>query len=102
FALGGLIALFERIVGYYAVHLGLNPYDQPQVEEGKKSAASIIEIKKKLSALLSTSRFASWDADELKGEFDPEEYGILYYLLLQMKAKGLINAEDSELDKLLG
>ena len=101
FTLGGLIALFERIVGYYAVHLGLNPYDQPQVEEGKKSAASIIELRKKLNAMLASSRFAVWNTDDLKGEFAPEEYGTLYYILLQMKAKGLINAEISELDKLL-
>ena len=101
FSLGGLIALFERIVGFYAVYVGLNPYDQPQVEEGKKSASNIIAIKKRLNAMLSSSRFGRLDVGDLKKEFAPAEYGVLYYILLQMKEKGWINVELEELDELL-
>jgi glucose-6-phosphate isomerase len=101
FSLGGLIALFERIVGFYAVRAGLNPYDQPQVEEGKKSAANIIEIRKRLNAMLSGGRFTVLDIDDLKGAFAPEEYSVLYYQLLHMREKGWIKAEQKEIDRLL-
>ena len=33
---GGLIALFERAVGLYASLIGINAYNQPGVEAGKK------------------------------------------------------------------
>ncbi len=105
FSLGGLIALFERVVGYYAACVGINPYDQPQVEEGKKSADTIIQLKKKLNSLL-----ADWVSDEgkkslclaaLRRSFLPGEYNTLYYLLHQMKEAGQISIEQTELDKLL-
>jgi glucose-6-phosphate isomerase len=37
-SLGALIALHERAVGAYAVMLGINAYDQPGVEAGKRCA----------------------------------------------------------------
>ncbi|MCL2121689.1 MAG: glucose-6-phosphate isomerase [Clostridiales bacterium] len=101
FSLGALIALFERIVGCYAVYAGLNPYDQPQVEEGKKSAGNIIQIRRKLNALLAEYRFKPFDTEELKKHFDPADYAILYYQLLHLREKGWINADLEELDKLL-
>jgi len=101
FSLGGLIALFERIVGYYAVYLGINPYDQPQVEEGKKSAGEIIRIRKKLNAILAQTGAGSPDIDAIRKSFAPEERAIIYYLLLQIKERGGIRAELSELDKIL-
>ena len=101
FTLGGLIALFERTVGFYAARIGLNPYDQPQVEEGKKSAAGIIETKKKLNAMLAASGFRTIDIETMKGHFAPEEYGMVYYQLLHAREKGILHVELSELDKLL-
>ena len=41
--LGGLIALYERAVGYAATLMGVNAYDQPGVEAGKKAAAEALE-----------------------------------------------------------
>ncbi|MDR1193614.1 MAG: glucose-6-phosphate isomerase [Peptococcaceae bacterium] len=52
YALGGLIALFERIVGFYAAALGINPYHQPGVEAGKKSAGEILRLKREVSQWL--------------------------------------------------
>jgi glucose-6-phosphate isomerase len=37
-SLGMLIALYERVVGLYASLVGINAYDQPGVEAGKKAA----------------------------------------------------------------
>ncbi|HEX7900870.1 MAG TPA: glucose-6-phosphate isomerase [Planctomycetota bacterium] len=48
--MGALIALFERAVGYYASLIGVNAYHQPGVEAGKKAAAKILELQKKLLA----------------------------------------------------
>jgi glucose-6-phosphate isomerase len=44
---GGIIALFERAVGYYAAMIGINAYNQPGVEAGKKAAKEILAAKKK-------------------------------------------------------
>lgn len=42
--LGGLIALYERAVGFYATWLGINAYHQPGVEAGKKAAGDMLEL----------------------------------------------------------
>ena len=42
--LAALIALFERAVGIYAFIIGINAYNQPGVESGKKLAEDIIEL----------------------------------------------------------
>jgi len=46
--LGGLIALYERAVGYAATLMEINAYDQPGVEAGKQGAADALAV---LSAL---------------------------------------------------
>ena len=43
FNLGALIALFERVVGFYAHYFGINAYDQPGVEAGKKAASKWLQ-----------------------------------------------------------
>jgi glucose-6-phosphate isomerase len=51
--LGGLIALFERTVGLYASLIHINAYHQPGVEAGKKAAAAVLELQRRISSLLS-------------------------------------------------
>jgi len=46
--LGALIALFERAVGLYAELIDVNAYDQPGVEAGKKAAADVLELQKRI------------------------------------------------------
>lgn len=46
--LGQLIALYERVVGLYASLVGINAYDQPGVEAGKKAASGVIALQQKL------------------------------------------------------
>jgi glucose-6-phosphate isomerase len=101
FSFGGLIALFERIVGYIAVYAGINPYDQPQVEEGKRSAKAIIEVRKKLNGLIAASGGGVLDVEDLKKEFAAEEYHVLYYLLLSSAEKGKVKTDIKKLDQLL-
>jgi glucose-6-phosphate isomerase len=50
--LGALIALFERAVGLYAELIDVNAYHQPGVEAGKKAAAAVLDLQKKLVAAL--------------------------------------------------
>ncbi|HEY1660937.1 MAG TPA: glucose-6-phosphate isomerase [Verrucomicrobiae bacterium] len=45
---GMLIALFERVIGFYASLVGINAYHQPGVESGKKAAGQVIEIQRKI------------------------------------------------------
>src|SRR5205807_738364 len=47
-AVGVLIALYERAVGYYATLVGINAYHQPGVEAGKKAAAAVLELQAKV------------------------------------------------------
>ncbi len=44
YTLGGLIALFERAVGFYAHMQGINAYDQPGVEAGKRAAGDYLKL----------------------------------------------------------
>ncbi len=52
FAVGGLIALYERAVGLYAELVGINAYHQPGVEAGKRAAAAVLELQRKVLAEL--------------------------------------------------
>jgi glucose-6-phosphate isomerase len=48
YAVGVLIALFERAVGLYASMININAYHQPGVEAGKKAAAVVLGIQLKV------------------------------------------------------
>lgn len=45
---GALIALYDRAVGFYGFLVNINAYHQPGVEAGKKAAADILELQKKV------------------------------------------------------
>jgi len=45
---GALIALYERAVGFYASLVNINAYHQPGVEAGKKAAASVIDLQRRI------------------------------------------------------
>jgi glucose-6-phosphate isomerase len=47
-SLGMLIALYERAVGLYASLIGINPYHQPGVEAGKKAAAGVLDLQRRV------------------------------------------------------
>jgi glucose-6-phosphate isomerase len=56
---GGLIALYERAVGLYAGLIHVNAYHQPGVEAGKKAAASVLALQKKVMQALKQAGSAS-------------------------------------------
>jgi len=51
-AVGALIALYERAVGLYGFLVNINAYHQPGVEAGKKAAAAILELQKRVVQVL--------------------------------------------------
>jgi glucose-6-phosphate isomerase len=52
---GALIALFERAVGLYASLVNINAYNQPGVEAGKKAANTILDLQRKIMAVLKSA-----------------------------------------------
>lgn len=86
--IGMLIALYERAVGLYAELVNINAYHQPGVEAGKKAAAVVLELQRKvLSAIRSkpTPRRAETIAAEI-GE--PDQVETVYHLLRRLGANG--------------
>jgi glucose-6-phosphate isomerase len=55
---GALIALYERAVGFYGSLVNVNAYHQPGVEAGKKAAAAILELQKRVVDVLQTEKTA--------------------------------------------
>jgi glucose-6-phosphate isomerase len=55
-ALGALIALFERVVGFFALRAGINAYHQPGVEAGKAAAARLLRHQRDLLGVLREAR----------------------------------------------
>jgi glucose-6-phosphate isomerase len=49
---GALIALYERAVGLYGFLVNVNAYHQPGVEAGKKAAAVILDLQKRVVKVL--------------------------------------------------
>jgi glucose-6-phosphate isomerase len=73
-SVGMLIALYERVVGFYASLVGINAYHQPGVEAGKKAAGGVIALKLKLSAALKEAQGEPLTAEALAQKVggDPE------------------------------
>ncbi|KAF8024785.1 hypothetical protein BT93_F1843 [Corymbia citriodora subsp. variegata] len=51
-SVGALIALYERAVGIYASLVNINAYHQPGVEAGKKAAAEVLALQKRVLSVL--------------------------------------------------
>lgn len=65
YTVGSLIALYERAVGLYANLVGINAYDQPGVEAGKKAAASTLKLQEEIIAFLKKNPKMAYTAEEL-------------------------------------
>jgi glucose-6-phosphate isomerase len=82
---GALIALFERAVGLYASLVGINAYHQPGVEAGKKAAAGLLGLQKRLLAALSSTGRTAEELAAAVGEPDAEA---CWLLLQHLEANG--------------
>ncbi|MBN9664091.1 MAG: glucose-6-phosphate isomerase [Acidobacteria bacterium] len=84
---GALIALFERAVGFYASLVNINAYHQPGVEAGKKAAAAVLDLQKKiLAALTPTAKSVETVAAEAGTESVETVFLILEHLAANRRA----------------
>ncbi|MGV7468108.1 hypothetical protein PJI21_29440, partial [Mycobacterium kansasii] len=51
-SVGAMVALYERAVGLYASLVNINAYHQPGVEAGKKAAAEVLALQKRVLSVL--------------------------------------------------
>ncbi len=58
-AIGAMIAIYERAVGFYASFVNINAYHQPGVEAGKKAAQAVITLQAKVIEGLKKSKEAA-------------------------------------------
>ncbi|MFP4260152.1 MAG: glucose-6-phosphate isomerase [Opitutales bacterium] len=81
-AVGQLIALFERAVGFYASLVHINAYHQPGVEAGKKAAAGVLDLETKIIQLLREGQGEALDAPTIAQKLGLEsETEIIFKLL---------------------
>ena len=86
-SLGMLIALYERAVGLYASLVGINAYHQPGVEAGKKAAAVVLELQRKVLAVLAERGAAGATCEELAAAAGaPDEVETVFHLLERLSA----------------
>jgi glucose-6-phosphate isomerase len=86
---GGLIALFERAVGFYATLVNINAYHQPGVEAGKKAAAAVLALQGTVVASLSETPQTAEQLAATIGHSDQAEtvYLVLEHLAANGRAK---------------
>jgi len=88
-ALGALIALFERTVGFYASLVAINAYHQPGVEAGKKASNTVLDLQLKALAILRANGTKSMTAEEIALAANaPEHAETVFRVLLHAAANG--------------
>ena len=82
-----LIALYERAVGLYAGLVGVNAYHQPGVEAGKKAAAAVLELQRKVLRALAERGPAGATCEELAVAAGvPDEAETVFHVLERLSA----------------
>jgi len=81
---GALIALYERAVGIYASLIHVNAYHQPGVEAGKRAAASVLALQKKVVAALKQGEGTAEQIAAAAGS--PEEAETVAHILEHLAA----------------
>jgi glucose-6-phosphate isomerase len=85
-AVGVLIALFERAVGFYATLIGINAYHQPGVEAGKKAAATVLKLQADVVRALDSEAQTAAQISVKVGKADACES--IYLILEHLAANG--------------
>ncbi|ACB76298.1 glucose-6-phosphate isomerase [Opitutus terrae] len=81
--LGMLIALYERVTGFYATLIGINAYHQPGVEAGKKAAGGVIALKRKITAALQAAPGTFVTVEELATQLGADVSAELVFKILE-------------------
>jgi glucose-6-phosphate isomerase len=86
-SLGMLIALYERAVGLYASLVGINAYHQPGVEAGKKAAAAVLDLQRRVVGALAGRGGAGATCEELATAVGaPDEIETVFHVLEHLAA----------------
>jgi glucose-6-phosphate isomerase len=86
-SVGGLIALYERAVGFYASLVNINAYHQPGVEAGKKAAERALKLQSQAMAELDRRRGQEATAEEIAAAIgEPEKVESVYRILVHLAA----------------
>jgi glucose-6-phosphate isomerase len=86
-SLGMLIALYERAVGLYASLIGINPYHQPGVEAGKKAAAGVLDLQRRvLTALVGRGPGGATCEDVAEAAGAADEVETVFHILERLAA----------------
>jgi glucose-6-phosphate isomerase len=90
--LGVLIALYERAVGLYASLIGVNAYHQPGVEAGKKAAAAVLGLQRRILAHLQSpeARGPQTVASVAAALGEEENKELIFQLLEALAANGRV------------
>ncbi len=85
--MGALIALFERAVGLYAELINVNAYDQPGVEAGKKAAAAVLDLQRRILTHLRTRIGEPQTVEAAAAAVgEPAEAETIYHILAHIAA----------------
>jgi len=85
-SVGALIALYERTVGFYASLVGINAYHQPGVEAGKKAAADVLALQRKVLADLRAHPGSLRTAEAIAASAGVEDVETVFRLLEHLAA----------------
>ncbi len=83
---GALIALYERAVGLYGFLINVNAYHQPGVEAGKKAAAAVLDLQRKICQIIEQEKtpLSLVELAKKAGELDQIE--VIYKILRHLHA----------------
>ena len=95
---GALIALYDRAVGFYGFLVNVNAYHQPGVEAGKKAAAAILDLQKRVMQALGDEDSAISLSDLAQKAGASDQVEAVYKLLrhLQANKRGVVLEGDLE------
>jgi glucose-6-phosphate isomerase len=85
-AVGMLIALYERAVGFYATLVGINAYHQPGVEAGKKAAAGILALKSEIHNFLKANAGTAYTVEAIAEGLGKSDSAELVFKLVRHMA----------------
>ncbi|MDM9379909.1 glucose-6-phosphate isomerase [Chlorogloeopsis sp. ULAP01] len=85
---GALIALYDRAVGLYASLVNINAYHQPGVEAGKKAAAAILELQKRVLEVLQSTKTPLSLAEIAQKAGTTDQIESIYIILRHLHANG--------------
>jgi glucose-6-phosphate isomerase len=96
-SIGMMIALYERAVGLYASLININAYHQPGVEAGKKAAAAVLDLQRRLMAELVRCGDEGGGCEQLAAAIGAEDETETVFQILERLAadphRGLVRVE---------